>query len=238
MIAFLPERAIVLSVGGFSLHWYATLYILAFALAWALLPRLQRYRELSLTREQWLEILTWGIGGVVIGGRLGYVLLYEPTFFLNHPAEVFSLSSGGMSAHGGFVGVAIALWFASRQLKVDYWRLLDVVVVPAALGLALGRVGNWINQELFLSAAAHQLVIVKNIVVALVGFYALRRWTHPGLVVALFLITYALLRFGTEYLRVQEFTGIAGLTRGQLLTIPLLVIGLWIGNNIRQILRR
>ncbi|MAF80693.1 prolipoprotein diacylglyceryl transferase [bacterium] len=228
MLNLFPSRAVALELGSLTVHWYALLYIAAFVLAWYVLPKLQRYRDLTLTREQWLELFTWALGGVIVGGRLGYVLFYEPAYFWGNPAQIFILGDGGMSSHGGFIGVGMALWLACRSLKIDFWKLLDVIVVPVALGLALGRLGNWINQEIYVSTTAHVLVIAKNLVIAGVAYIALLRWRRSGTALAVFLIAYAILRLVSEYLRYQEFPGALGLTRGQLLTIPVLLVGLWL----------
>jgi phosphatidylglycerol:prolipoprotein diacylglycerol transferase len=226
MIALFPSRQVALDLGSLHVHWYGLLYVSALCLAWWLLPRLQHYRLLVVTRQQWLELITWALAGVLLGGRLGYVFFYEPSFFWQHPEQIFALWAGGMSAHGGIIGVAIALWVGCRQLHINYLRLLDVVVVPAALGLALGRVGNWINQELFIATTAHVLVIAKDVLLAGVVYVFLRRCTTPGSATAAFLLGYGLLRFGSEYLRIQTVEGVLGLTRGQVLTIPAFIVGL------------
>lgn len=226
MVALFPSRTVALELGLWQLHWYALLYVAAFMVAWYLLPRLAQHRCLHLSKQQWLELVTWALAGVLLGGRLGYVFFYEPVFFLQHPQQVFSLWQGGMSAHGGILGVAIALWLGCRQLRINYWHLLDVVVVPAALGLALGRVGNWINQELFISTTAHLLVIAKDVALAGITFSALRYFKIAGSATAVFLLGYSALRFFSEYIRIQTVADLWGLTRGQLLTIPLLLSGL------------
>jgi phosphatidylglycerol:prolipoprotein diacylglycerol transferase len=99
--------------------------------------------------EEWATLLSWAIVGVIVGGRLGFVLFYEPRMFLEHPAEVIAVWHGGMSSHGGFIGVTLCLLWALRHKKSDILAVADVVVVPVAIGLALGRVGNFINQELY-----------------------------------------------------------------------------------------
>lgn len=136
MIELFPSREVALGLWGFELRWYGLLYVVAFVVAWKLLPHLGRYRNLKLSRDDWLYFMAWGAIGVVVGGRLGYVWLYEPLYYLEHPADVVALWQGGMSAHGGFVGVALALWYASRRLQIGWLAAVDVLVVPAALGLA------------------------------------------------------------------------------------------------------
>jgi len=234
MIEVLPSREVAVELFGWSVRWYGVLYVLAFAAVYWLGPRLQHWRGLQLTREQWLELTAWGAAGTIIGGRLGYVLFYEPLLYAAEPMRVLALWDGGMSSHGGFIGVGVAVWLGPAKLLrsrgVNLLALLDVLVVPIALGLMLGRVGNVINQELFPSTAVQVLAVLKNLVVAGVVYAHLRlaRASRPGRTAALFLITYSVFRFGIEFIRVQEWQTSLGLTRGQLLTLPLFAIGIWL----------
>jgi phosphatidylglycerol---prolipoprotein diacylglyceryl transferase len=239
MVSFLPSRTVFLEIFGFPIRWYGVLYVVAFALAWRLLPRLQRYRSLTLDDDAWLAVLTAGMAGVLAGGRLGYALFYEPNYFLAQPLRLLFLWDGGMSSHGGVIGVALALWLVSRRLKIDLLALADVAIVPAALGLALGRFGNFINQELYVSTAAHLAAIAKDLLIAGAAFWQLRfsalrqagqppavgRASPAGGTVALFLVMYGILRFLTEYVRVPALAPTMGLTRGQWLTLPVLAAG-------------
>ncbi len=225
MIEFLPTREVAVIIGSWPVRWYGILYVAAFWLAWWLSPRLQKYRALSLTRDQWTYLLAWAAAGVLIGGRLGYVLFYEPVFYWQHPLDTFWLGQGGMSSHGGFIGVGLALWWVSRRLSVNIWSLLDVAAVPAALGLALGRVGNFINQELYTN---HWYPIGKDLLLAAVCLVLLKRTQRPGIVIAIFLILYSILRWITEYWREPIDVWAGGLTPGQILTIPLFLAGVFL----------
>jgi phosphatidylglycerol:prolipoprotein diacylglycerol transferase len=135
-----------------------------------------------------------------------------------------------MSSHGGFIGVALGVWGAAKILKFERWALADVIVVPAALGLALGRVGNFINLELYPGYWA-LVVVAADVGIALLCWYVLTHGTPRGCtmgrVLALFLILYSVVRFGNEFVRIQEWPLILGLTRGQLLTIPVFLLGLY-----------
>lgn len=216
-------------ISGWPVHWYGALYVVAYGVGVWLLPRLQRYRGLELQRSDWVEIVVWAAVGVLAGGRLGYMLLYEPASFWQRPAALMYLWQGGMASHGGFIGVAIALWWASKIKQVNYWRLLDVAVVPVALGLALGRIGNVINQEIFLTPLAQGLAVGKDVVIAGVCYWYLRRGKgRPGETTAIFLILYGSLRFFMEWARVQDYPAVWGLTRGQWYTVPIIVVGVWL----------
>jgi len=248
VIALFPTRTVALELFGFAIHWYGILYLCAFLLAFFLLPRLQRFRNLSLSTDDWSAVLTACILGVLLGGRLGYVLFYEPLYFLRHPLQMFAVWNGGMSSHGGFAGVGIALLFVVRRKHIPLLPLLDILVIPAAIGLALGRIGNLINGELFgtittlpwavqlpgVPGVRHPVQLyafTKDLFIALVCVLHLRRMQAPpyGRTFAYFLMLYAVLRFTAEYFRAQQYpvwqvAGIA-LSRGQLLTIPFLLLG-------------
>ncbi len=245
---FFPSRQVALELFGFSVHWYGIMYMLAFLLSYELLLRLQRYRSLGLSREDIASILSFGIVGVIVGGRLGYVLLYEPLYFLSHPLEILSVWRGGMASHGGFLGVGIALLLTLRKRGVPLLPFLDIVVVPAALGLALGRIGNFINWELYgtvttvpwamaipgvegLRHPTFFYAFIKDFFIAFVCFLHLRSGRGvPGTTFALFLTFYGVLRFIVEFYRDQQHAfvdiGFMSLSRGQLLTIPFIVVGI------------
>jgi len=246
MISLFPSRAVALELFGFSIHWYGIMYLLAFLGAAVLLPRIQRTRGLTLSRDQWLDLLSWGILGVLLGGRLGFVFFYEPSFFLQHPLSILAVWEGGMSSHGGFIGLASALYVSCRRMKIDPWVLGDLVTVPGGIGLALGRLGNFINQELYGSLTSlpwgiripdvdglrHPVAIYEgcaDLMIAGICFLLLRKaGVKRGKVMAVFLILYGCARFLLEYVRAQQYApfqwGAIWLTRGQLLTAPIIAI--------------
>lgn len=253
MLDLFPSRAVAVSVFGFGIHWYGILYVLAFLLAFMILPQIQRYRSLALSRDEWSGVLTAGILGVLLGGRLGFVLFYHPLYYFAHPLELFAVWRGGMSSHGGFLGVGLALLLVCRQMRIPLLALLDVAVVPAALGLALGRVGNFINQELYgsittlpwgiaipgvegLRHPTQLYAVLKDLSIAAACFWHLRRTQAraPGGTFAVFLMLYGTLRFLLEYVRAQDISPLAiggiTLTIGQLYTLPILLVGcvLWV----------
>lgn len=251
MIAFFPSRTVAVEIAGFAVHWYGLLYVAAFFLAYVLVPRLQALRGLALSRDQWAETLTRVILGVIIGGRMGYVLLYDPGYFLMHPAEIFAVWKGGMSSHGGFLGAFLGLLISARRMRVSLLALGDVAAVPAAVGLALGRIGNVINQELYgrvtsvpwaiaipgvegLRHPTAHFAVGKDLFLALLCLLMLRRFRHApsGTVSGIFLLGYGILRFLLEFLREPTHTpfmlGSLILTRGQLYTLPLMVCGAWL----------
>jgi phosphatidylglycerol:prolipoprotein diacylglycerol transferase len=252
MIEFLPSRAVFLSVFGFSIHWYGMLYLFAFIVALALLPHLQRHRKLFLTNDEWASAVAYAVLGVLIGGRLGYVFFYEPFYFAQHPREIFFVWQGGMASHGGFLGTALALLLFCARYKVNVRRFADVITVPCFIGLGLGRIGNFINQELYgtltnlpwgmhfagTEGLRHPIQLYDAAVcfaLAIVCYVHLRFFTRkPGKTLALFLMLYGVVRFLLEFIRDQQYpmidVGAFDLSRGQLLTIPMFLFGalLWV----------
>jgi phosphatidylglycerol---prolipoprotein diacylglyceryl transferase len=261
MVTFFPSREVALGILGLSIHWYGVMYLLAFLLAGWMLPRLQKLRSLDLSTDAWASLLSWAIIGVIVGGRLGFVLFYEPGYFLSEPSQIVAVWRGGMSVHGGIIGVVVALFFALRKQKGNILKIADIAVVPVAIGLALGRVGNFINQELYgtptnlpwaiaipgVEELRHPLqlyAVCKDLLIAAVCFWHLKRKTNviPGRTCALFLMLYGVLRFLLEYIRAQDYAyldlGVLLLSRGQLLTLPVLCVGVWMwwkpGRSLRQ----
>ncbi len=252
MITILPSRAVALSIGSFDVHWYGIMYALGFILGLMLLPRLEKKTGLSLSERDRESLLLSVFLGVLLGGRIGFVLLYGGSYFIEHPWKIFAVWEGGMASHGGFIGVALAiLWFV-RTRRIDFFRLTDTIVVPVALGLALGRIGNLINGELYgtvttlpwgmhfpgVDGARHPTQIyatLKDLSIALLCFLSLRPFyaqtaATTGRTTALFLCSYAILRFIVEAFRDQPygFIDVGGLllSRGQLFTIPLFLVGI------------
>lgn len=251
MLALFPSRTVALDLFGFQIHWYGILYVVSFLVAISLLPRLGKFRNLRLTQDQWLNIVSWAVVGVLVGGRLGFVLLYEPAYYLAHPLEIFAVWQGGMASHGGFIGVISVLAVVLWKEKIHPPSLADIAVVPAAIGLALGRIGNFINQELYgpvttlpwgvsipgVAGLRHPTQLyecIADLGIALTCFALLNVRSLPrGRVFAAFLMLYGVGRFLLEYLREQQYSVLAigsfTLSRGQLYTIPLFAAGvlLW-----------
>ncbi|WP_374603696.1 prolipoprotein diacylglyceryl transferase [Niveibacterium sp.] len=141
---------IAVSLGPLAVRWYGLMYLVAFML----FVTLGKWRAKHGLIKGWVEkdlddLLFWGVLGVVLGGRLGYVLFYKPAYYLGHPAEILAVWQGGMSFHGGFLGVLVALWFFGRKTGRSFLQVGDFVAPLVPLGLAAGRMGNFINGELW-----------------------------------------------------------------------------------------
>ncbi|HSU05275.1 MAG TPA: prolipoprotein diacylglyceryl transferase [Acetobacteraceae bacterium] len=252
-VLFFPQfDPVALQVGPFAIRWYALAYIAGLVLGWRLDRRLVRKSPFVATAEQVDDFLTWATLGVVLGGRLGYVLFYQPALYFSHPAMIFQVWNGGMSFHGGLLGVAVAiLWFCWRN-RIPILGFADRIAVCAPIGLGLVRIANFINGELWgrpapdwfpfamiypqagpvarypseLIEAALEGVVLFAIMLTLVRHERLRE--RFGCLCGIFLVGYAIARITAECFREPDaFMGyIAGvLTMGQILSMPVLLIG-------------
>ncbi len=144
---------IAFSIGPLAVRWYGLMYLAGFAAAWWLgLRRIEKAtpeHPVAVTRTQFDDLLFASVLGVILGGRLGYVLFYKPLYYAAHPLEIFAIWQGGMSFHGGFLGVLVAMWLLARKHRLDWWQLMDFVAPLVPIGIAAGRLGNFINGELY-----------------------------------------------------------------------------------------
>ncbi|MBF0532911.1 MAG: prolipoprotein diacylglyceryl transferase [Candidatus Omnitrophica bacterium] len=258
--AYIPFKInpVALARGPLRLHWYGLMYAVAFLLVYGLV----RYR---LNREKWEivpnqidDFFTWGMAGVLAGGRLGYVLFYNLSYFLKHPWEAFIPLQAdghgwyfglyGMSYHGGLIGVAAAFYLFSRKYKLNVWSMADLFVPVIPLGYAFGRIGNFINGELYgrVTSAPWAMIFPMDPLrqprhpsqlyeAAFEGFFLfITLWTLRqipqlrGKFFGLYLLGYGLVRFVLEYFRepdVQIGYLLAGLTLGQILCLIMIVAG-------------
>lgn len=247
---------VALRLGPLAIHWYGLTYLAGFALFMLLGLRRLRHEPYASargpaawTRRDVEDVLFYGVIGVVIGGRLGYVLFYKPAYYLSHPLEIFALWQGGMSFHGGMLGVIVAmLWFAHVRQK--HWlQVADFVAPCVPTGLAAGRIGNFINGELWGRVAdpslpwamvfrgagpaprhpsqIYQFLLEGLLLFVLLWLYA-RKPRRTGQVSGAFLTGYGTLRFIAEYFREpDDYLGLLALnlSMGQWLCLPMIVVG-------------
>jgi phosphatidylglycerol:prolipoprotein diacylglycerol transferase len=251
---------IALQVGPLAVHWYGLTYLAAFALFMFLgIRRLRHEPFASITgpgawsRKDVEDILFLGVMGVVLGGRIGYCLFYKPGYYLSNPLEIFYVWQGGMSFHGGMLGViASMIWFA-RSRHRPWLQVADFVAPCVPTGLAAGRIGNFINGELWGRLAppdlpwgmvfrgagdlprhpsqVYQFLLEGLLLFVLLWLYARKR-RRQGEVAAAFLVGYGVLRFIAEFFREPDaFLGLLslGMSMGQWLCVPMVLggIGLW-----------
>ncbi len=275
-----PELFSISAFGiEFALRWYALAYIAGILIAWRLAvtavrrPRLWAGGSAPMTPAQVEDLLTWIILGVILGGRLGFVLFYQPAYYLQNPVEILRIWQGGMSFHGGLGGVVLAAWLYGRRHGLPVLGVADLVAHTVPPGLLLGRLANFVNAELwgrptdlpwgviFPGAAAQDCPAVAGlcarhpsqlyeaaleglILGALLLWLAYRRgaFKRPGLLAGTFFAGYGLARFLVEFLRQPDAQfvtpgnplGLAwhlggyGLTMGQILSLPMIALGLWL----------
>lgn len=262
----------------FALRWYALGYLVGIALGWWIIARAISKPALwsgdvPMTRLQLENLATWAIIGIVLGGRLGYVVFYDPAHFLHNPLDIPKVWTGGMSFHGGFLGVIAVTWLFARKHGIAVAQLADLMAIAAPIGIGLVRITNFINAELWgrpttapwgvifpgeaqtcpgwdatLGACArhpsqlYEAALEGLVLATLLLTLAFRRgWLkRPGMLTGLFFLGYGLSRFIVEFFRQADMQFIMpdnpwghvirlgdwGLTMGQTLTLPMIVIGI------------
>ena len=248
---------VALALGPVQIHWYGLTYLVAFALFMALASaraRQPQYANAGWTKRDVEDLLFWGVVGVVLGGRIGYALFYKPGHYLANPLEILAVWKGGMSFHGGMLGVILAMVAYARSRGRRWLDVTDLIAPCVPTGLASGRIGNFINGELWGRAAdpslpwamvfpqsgsdlprhpsqLYQFLLEGLLLFVLLWVYA-RRPRATGQVSGAFLVGYGLFRFIAEYFREPDaFLGTLalGLSMGQWLCVPMVAAGaaLW-----------
>ncbi|HZQ71426.1 MAG TPA: prolipoprotein diacylglyceryl transferase [Burkholderiales bacterium] len=239
---------VAFSLGPLAVRWYGLMYLAGFAGAWWLGSRRIARGAAPITREQFDDLLFLGVLGVILGGRLGYVLFYKPAHYFAHPAEIVAVWQGGMSFHGGLLGVMAAMGFAAWRHRVDYLRLMDFIAPLVPVGLAAGRLGNFINGELWgrvtdlpwgmvfrgAGDAPRHPSQLYELGLEGIALFALLWWfsskpRRRGQVSAVFLMGYGVARFIAEFAREPDsFLGFLalGMTMGQWLCVPMVLGGI------------
>jgi len=238
---------IAFSIGPLAVRWYGLMYLAGFAIGWWLGTGRIAKGQAPITRAQLDDLLFLVVLGVIFGGRLGYVLFYKPAYYAAHPLEILAIWQGGMSFHGGLLGVMLAMVLAARRHKVDWLRLMDFIAPLIPPGIAAGRLGNFINAELpgrvtdvpwgmvfpgAGDAPRHPSQLYQFALEGL-ALFALLWWfsSKPrprGQVSAMFLLGYGVLRFAAEFAREPDsFIGYLalGLTMGQWLCLVMIAAG-------------
>jgi len=248
---------VALQLGPIAIHWYGLTYLVAFGLfLWlaALRVRQPHWAAAGWTRKDVEDLLFYGVLGVVIGGRLGYVLFYKPGYYAANPLEILAVWKGGMAFHGGLLGVVAAMALFARMRGRPFLQVTDLIAPCVPTGLASGRIGNFINGELWGRAAdpslpwamvfpqagpamiprhpspLYQFALEGILLFVLLWVYA-RKPRGLGQVSGLFLVGYGAFRFIAEYFREPDaFLGLLalGLSMGQWLCLPMIAIGLWL----------
>lgn len=237
---------VAISLGPLSIHWYGLMYLLGFAFVWLL----GRYRA---ARHDWQvgqleDLLFYGALGVILGGRLGYALFYDLPANLDNPLNLLKIWQGGMSFHGGLIGVLIAFWYFGRKTGKSFFEISDFIAPMVPVGLMLGRIGNFINGELWGRVSdlpwamvfpgagplpRHPSQLYQAALEGLLLFIVL--WIYSAkprpraAVSGLFLLGYGLFRFIVEFVRIPDpqygYLAFGWLTMGQILCLPMVIGG-------------
>jgi phosphatidylglycerol---prolipoprotein diacylglyceryl transferase len=249
-LAFPIIDPVAIELGPIVIRWYALAYIAGLLLGWRFCILLIRRPPLFTTAEKLDDLLLYATLGVILGGRLGYVLFYKPAFFAANPLEIFMVWHGGMSFHGGFLGVVIASYIFARRQGIAPLLLADLLAAAAPIGLFFGRIANFINGELFGRASDVPWAMVFPhggplprhpsqlyeagleglalfVIVAIAALVTQARH-RPGLILGLFLIGYGCARGAVELFREPDahLGFIFGpITMGQILSAPMIVVG-------------
>jgi phosphatidylglycerol:prolipoprotein diacylglycerol transferase len=248
---------VLVQIGPFGIRWYALAYIGGLVLGWRLMRRLVQLAPPVATPLHVDDFLTWATLGIVLGGRLGYVLFYQPGVYFSHPTQILEVWHGGMSFHGGAIGMAVAAaWFCYRN-RIRVLPFADRLAVCVPIGLGLGRVANFINGELWGRPAPEWLpwammfpttgggmvprhpseiyeALLEGLALFIVMLVLVRREAlraRAGLLTGVFLVGYGVARITAEFFREPDaFLGFLpfGATMGQVLCIPMLIAGGWL----------
>lgn len=244
---------VAFSIGSLAIRWYSLAYLLGIVAAWLLTLKMIKRYDLPLSKQQIEDAVFFTTLGIILGGRLGYVLFYGGDFFWHNPLQILAIWHGGMSFHGGAIGAVLGLFYTAYTRKINFWLLTDLAALFAPIGLFLGRIANFVNDELwgrvtnvpwavrFPSGGGlprHPSQLYEAFLEGVVIFAVLNiLWRMPkirekrGLVSSLFVLMYAVFRFLVEYVRQpDEQLGFLwlGLTMGQWLSVPIFLLGVFL----------
>lgn len=245
---------VLLEIGPFQIRYYGLFYALGFVIAYFLISYLAKKRELNLTKDDVADLLLYEIIGVVLGARLVYVLVYNPLFYLQNPFEIIAVWHGGLSFHGGLLGAIVAGYLYCKKKKIEFYDLADIAVIPVALALALGRIGNFMNAELYgritnipwcIDYSKNQFVqnlpsgcrhpsqiyaSIKNLTIFAILWFIKDKKLPKGFMFWSFVALYGFFRTTIEFFRApDEQIGFIFnyFTMGQLLSFPLFLLGVY-----------
>lgn len=248
MLTYPDINPVAFKIGILTVHWYGLMYLIGFAGAWLLARWRARKQNSGWTNEQVSELIFYSALGVVVGGRLGYMVFYDWANVLANPLSIVQVWHGGMSFHGGLLGVMLATWIYSRRFKKSWISVADFIVPLVPIGLGAGRLGNFINGELwgrvttvpwgmvFPGAGPNprhpsQLYefLLEGIVLFAILWWFSAKPRPRFAVTALFLLCYGVFRFSVEFFRAPDlqigFVLFGWMTKGQLLCIPMILVG-------------
>ena len=252
MLEFPNINPVAIDLGIIQIRWYAISYIAGILFSWSLILNIIKFKNLKIDNKIISELISNSMIGIIIGGRLGYVIFYNPDYYLNNLLEIFKLWNGGMSFHGGFIGVVFAVIYSSKISKTAILILADLIAIVAPIGIFFGRLANFINGELYGRITNHSFgMIFPNagnsprhpsqlyeaffegfllFIIMLLFIKFTNILNKKGLITALFLSCYGSFRFMIEFFREPDANiGLLyfNFSMGQLLSLPMIIVGLY-----------
>ena len=252
MLEFPNINPVAVDLGIIKIRWYALSYIVGILLSWFLILKIIKIKKIDLNSKEIGDLVSNCMIGIIIGGRLGYVLFYNPEYYSNNLLEIFKIWNGGMSFHGGFIGVIFAVVYSSKLFKIPILTFADLIAIVAPVGLFFGRLANFINGELFGRTTNHSFGIIfpnggdvprhpsqlyeaffEGIVLFIilwVMMYIFDLLKKPGIISSLFILLYGVFRFFIEFFREpDQHIGLLyfEFSMGQILSLPMILIGLY-----------
>ena len=252
MLEFPNINPVAVDLGIIKIRWYALSYIVGILLSWFLILKIIKIKKIDLNSKEISDLVSNCMIGIIIGGRLGYVFFYNPEYYSNNLLEIFKIWNGGMSFHGGFIGVIFAVIYSSKLFKIPILTFADLIATVAPVGLFFGRLANFINGELFGRTTNHSFGIIfpnggdlprhpsqlyEAFFEGIVLFIILWVMMHifdllkkPGIITSLFIILYGVFRFFIEFFREpDQHIGLLyfEFSMGQILSLPMILIGLY-----------
>ena len=235
---------VLLRIAGFEIRYYGLIIVLSLILAYFMLPYLAKKKKLNLSKEKIENLLFYTALAGLIGARLFIVFIYHPSYYLSNPLEIFKIWKGGVSFHGALLFSIIAVYFFCKKHKLKFLEIMDLLIIPTALGFALGRIGNFLNGELYgritsvpwavkfstVEGFRHPSQLyesAKNFLIFFTLLFLNKKKHKPGFLLAIFLIMYSVLRFLIEFVREPEIY-IGFLTMGQFLNILMFIAGIYL----------
>ena len=239
---------VAIHLGPIQVHWYGLMYVLAFLALWFFAARRAKRPDSGWTPEQVGDLVFYGALGVILGGRFGYMLFYNLGHYLAHPLDAFKIWQGGMSFHGGLLGSLAAMWYFARNTGKRFFDVADFVALWTPIGLGLGRIGNFINHELWgkvtdapwgmvfreagpLPRHPSQLyqAALEGVALFVLLYFFARKPRPTASVSGLFLIGYGVFRFVVEFVREPDpqlgYLAFGWVTMGQVLSLPMMLAG-------------